>query len=290
MRNFRPEGKSLATGINWILADDAFLPTLGLELLAGENFKARSGRDSSAIILNESAVKLLELKKPLGTILIKNEGHDDEERLQIIGVIKDFHLQSPQQEIAPLAISFFKGFVFKDYISIRLGEEDIAGALAHVKSKWKAFEPGVPLRYSFLDENYNQLFYSEIQLGKLFGIFTALAMFIAGLGLFGLITLMLSERTKEIGIRKVLGASVGQIVLLFSKQFVLLVGIAFLIAAPLIWYGGQQWLQNFAFRIDLSFWPVVLALIAILSLTAITVGLRSANAARSNPVDALKNE
>ncbi|MEL7222679.1 MAG: FtsX-like permease family protein, partial [Bacteroidota bacterium] len=290
MRNFRAEGSSFATGINWILADDSFLPTLDIKFVEGENFKVRSSLDSNAIILNESAVSLLKIEEPLGTVLIKNEGRDDEERLRIIGVVKDFHLQSLQQEIAPLAISFFRGHVFKDFISIRLGEEDMTGAIAHVEEQWKTFEPGVPLRYSFLDEDYNQLFRSETQLSKLFGVFTALAMFIAGLGLFGLITLMLGERTKEIGIRKVLGASVSQIVLLFSRQFVLLVIVAFLIATPLVWYGGQQWLQNFAYRIDVNLWPAVLALMASLLLTAMTVGWRSAYAARNNPVDALKNE
>jgi putative ABC transport system permease protein len=290
IRDFRAEGNSEGAGLNWILADDTFLPTLDLELLAGENFKIGNSRDSLGVILNEAAVKKLALENPIGHVLIKNEGRDDEERLQVLGVVKDFHLQSLHQEIEPLAFCYFKDFVFKDYISIRLSDEDVAGAIAHVKNSWSAFEPDVPLRYSFLDENYNELFKSEVQLSKLFGVFTLLACFIAGLGLFGLVSLLLTERVKEIGIRKVLGASLGQIVLLLSRQFLFLLVIAFVVVVPLFWYGSTEWLQNFAYRIDLTATPLLGAGLGVLLLAAVTVGIRATQAALANPVEALKND
>lgn len=290
MRNFRAEGIEEGTGLNWILADDSFLPTLDLELLQGENFSIGNSRDSTGVILNETAVKQLGIENPLGQVLIKNEGRDDEERLQILGVVKDFHLQSLHQEIAPLAFCYFKDYVFKDYISVRLSEEDVSGAIAHVENSWSAFEPDVPLRYSFLDENYNELFKSEVQLSKLFGIFTLLACLIAGLGLFGLVSLLLTQRVKEIGIRKVLGASLGQIVLMLSRQFLLLLGIAFVIVVPLFWYGSTQWLQNFVYRIDLTPTPLIGAGLGVLLLAILTVGIRTTQAAMANPVEALRND
>lgn len=291
MRNFRMEGNDFATGLFWCRADDTFLPTLDIEVLSGENFRTLSSRDSNGVILNEAAVSWLRLEEdPIGKTLIKNEGEDDEERLTVLGVVKDFHLQSPHQEIKPLAITFFQDFVFKDYVAVRLGEEDIRGALAHIKETWKAFEPDVPMQYSFLDENYDQLFRSEVQLGKVFGLFAGLAAFIAAIGLLGLITLALTERVREIGIRKVLGASVGQVISLFSKQFIMMVGIAFLIAAPLIWYAAQTWLTDFAYRIDLSPWPILLAGLFTLGLALLTVGLQSARAGMANPVDVLRKE
>ena len=290
MRNFRAEGMDDGTGINWILADDSFLPTLDVELLEGRNFQARNSQDSMGIILNEAAVGLLGLENPVGHMLIKNEGRDDEERLQVIGVVQDFHLQSLHQEIQPLAFSFFKGFVFKDYISVRLSGDDVNSAIAHVEQRWESFEPGVPLRYTFLDENYNQLFASEVQLSRLFQVFTGLAMLIAGLGLFGLVSLLLAERVREIGIRKVLGASLTQIVLMLSKQFIWLIIIAFVIAVPLVWYGSTQWLQNFAYSIDYGPGPLLIAIAGVLTLGLVTVGLRALRAATANPVESLRNE
>ena len=290
MRNFRAEGRDVSTGVHWILADDTFLPTLGLELVAGENFRLHSSQDSMGIILNESAAALLGLDDPVGNYILKNEGRDDEERLQVVGVVEDFHLQSLHQEIQPLAICFFKDFVFKDYISVRLQGQDVAGAIEHVERSWQAFEPDVPLRFSFLDENYNRLFSSEVQLGKVMGSFTFLAILIACLGLFGLITLALEERVKEIGIRKVLGASTGEIVLLFSRKFLLLVGLAFLIAGPLIWYGGRRWLEDFAYSVDLGLGTILAAGAGALLLAGLTVGIKSARAALANPVDSLRSE
>ncbi|MEM9820963.1 MAG: ABC transporter permease [Bacteroidota bacterium] len=290
MREFNLEGHSIKKGMNWYQMDVDHLATLNMELASGRMFSPDLPSDSSGILLNEAAAKLLALDQPIGQYLIKNEGAEDEERLQILGVIKDFHFESLHHAVKPLAIQFFKGFVFKDYISVRIGGQDLASTIAHVATSWKSFEPEIPLRYSFLDKDYEALFQSEIQLVSVFALFSGLAIIIACLGLFGLAAFITEQRTKEIGIRKVLGASAYQIVSLLSREFLKLVMVAALIASPLVWYLMNQWLQNFHYRISILWWIFALATGLALLIACLTISYQSLRAAYSNPIHALRNE
>ncbi|PHN01954.1 ABC transporter permease [Flavilitoribacter nigricans] len=289
-RDFKKEGDEVSWGVDWYQIDEDHLETLEIELQAGRNFRAGTSADSTGLILNEAAVAYLGLDKPIGKYLIKNEGTEDEERLEIIGVVRDFNLESLHHKVKPLAIQYFQGFVFKDYITVRLAAGNPRAAIDHIEKSWQAFEPGVPLRYGFLDVRYDQLYKGETRLANVFALFTGLAIFIACLGLFGLITFVVARRTKEIGIRKILGASTQSILQLLSRDFLLLVGIAFLIAAPLSWWAMQRWLENFAYRIELHWWMPLLAGLAASLIAVITISLRSWSAARANPVDGLRDE
>jgi putative ABC transport system permease protein len=289
-RDFRKEGEEVSWGIDWYQIDEDHLETLEIELREGRNFRAGISADSSGLILNEAAVAYLGMDQPIGQFLVKNAGQEDEERLQVIGVVKDFNLESLHHKVKPLAIQYFKGFVFKDYITIRLAAGNPKSAIEHIEKSWQAFEPGVPLRYGFLEVRYDQLYQGETRLANVLTLFTGLAIFIACLGLFGLITFVVARRTKEIGIRKILGASPRGILQLLSKDFLILVGIAFLIAAPLSWWAMQSWLENFAYRIELHWWMPLLAGLAACLIAIVTISLRSWSAARANPVEGLRND
>ena len=204
--------------------------------------------------------------------------------------MKDFSFESMQTGVKPLVVQFFKGFVFKDYVSVRLAPGNPELALQHIKNTWKTFEPQVPLQYSYLEADYNTLFESEIRMGKIFSFFTGLALLIACLGLFGLAVFITEQRTKEIGIRKVLGATTAGLVKLLSMDFLKLVLVAFGIATPLAWYGLQRWLENFAHRTDLQWWVFALAGLVALLVALITVGVQSVKAALANPIESLRNE
>ena len=290
MRDFRVEGSENALGMNWYQVDDSHLATLHMKVKEGRGFDSEIVTDSFAVLLNEAAARQLGLKDPIGQFVVKNVGMEDEERLQVIGVLKDFNLESLHQPVAPLALQYFKGYVFKDYISIRLAAGNPEAAIGHVEKAWKQFEPGVPIRYSFLDADYDSLYRSEQLLSKAFALFSALALFIAGLGLFGLATYVAEQRTKEIGIRKVLGATVANILQLLSRDFLRLVAIAFLIATPLAWWGMRQWLQGFAYRVELHGWVFVLAGGIAAALALLSVGIQALRAALADPVKALRNE
>lgn len=289
-RDLNVEGESESENINWYQMDAEHLQTLGIQLAAGTGFRNGFASDSSGILLNETAVKKLGLRRPVGQYLIKSKGEEDEERVQVLGVMKDFSFESMQTNVKPLALQFYKGFVLRSYISIRLAPGDPESALHHLKDAWQKFEPGVPLPYSYLEADYNTLFESEVRMGKIFGVITGLALFIACLGLFGLAVFMTVQRTKEIGIRKVLGATTSGLVQLLTMDFLKLVLIAFGIAAPLAWLGMQRWLDNFAYRTDLNWWVFALAGSVAVAVALFTVGVQSVKAAFANPVDSLRNE
>ncbi|MEM8907560.1 MAG: FtsX-like permease family protein, partial [Bacteroidota bacterium] len=290
MREFNQEGSTIKKGINWYQMDGDHLATLNIDLVAGRTFQTESPVDSFSILINEATAKLLSLEDPIGKYLIKNQGADDEERLRIIGVIKDFHFESLHHAVKPLAIQFFKGFVFKDYISVRLTGQDLPNTIAHIEKTWKQFEPGVPLRYHFLEKSYDALFKSEQRLASVFNLFSGLAIIIACLGLFGLAAFITEQRTREIGIRKVLGASIYQIVTLLSQDFLKLVLIAALIASPIAWYLMNEWLQNFHYRVNILWWIFLVATVMALLIAALTVSLQSFKAALANPTDVLRSE
>ncbi|MEM8523121.1 MAG: ABC transporter permease [Bacteroidota bacterium] len=271
-------------------ADDDFLPTMGIELVAGRNFDEARGMDADAVIVNEATVNFVGWENPVGKRL--SYPGDNREYI-VVGVMKNFHPQSLRHSIEPFAIfhessnSYDNG---RSYIAakIQAGEERIV--LDEVKQMWSNFAPQAPFSFSFLDEDINAQYQSEERLASMLSTFTFLSIFIACLGLLGLITYITQQRTKEIGIRKVLGASVSSIVGLLSKDFLKLLVIALIIASPIAYYFMNNWLQNFAYSIDIQWWIFALAGFAAIVIAFLTVSFQSVRAALVNPVKSLRNE
>nr|WKN37789.1 ABC transporter permease [Tunicatimonas sp. TK19036] len=263
-----------------------YLETLGIALKTGRNFSPDRASDSSAVILNQAAVDALGLDEPIGALIdYVGEGYN-----QVIGVTEDFHYDSPHKPIAPFAFVLSAENQSLATIEVRIASEEVAATVADIKELWRQQAQDVPFVYSFLDEDYDALFRSEQRLGKLFTGFTILALIVAGLGLFGLAAYMAERRAKEIGIRKILGSSVTQVIMLLSKDFVRLLIIAFLIALPLGYLAMRQWLDNFAYRTDIPVILIILAGLSVIILAWLTVSYQSIKAALANPVDSLRNE
>lgn len=265
--------------------DEAFLPTLAITLTAGRNFSREFATDSSAVILNEAAAELFGWADPLGQTL--TQPGDSLWRANVIGVVQDFHFESLHKKIQPLVILYRP---FYQYLSIRVRPENIAATVQAVEKLWQEFIPQQSFEYSFLDQDFDGQYRAEQRTGKIFGIFAALAIFIACLGQFGLASFTIQKRTKEIGVRKVLGASVASIVGMLSKEFIKLVALGMLIASPLAYYMMNRWLQDFAYRIDIGVMTFILAGSLALVIALLTVSLQSVKAALANPADALRYE
>jgi putative ABC transport system permease protein len=245
---------------------------------------------TSAVVINETAVQKLRLKNPIGIRLDKEFGGAKKgEYVTIIGVVKDHHFQSLHHDILPMIIRPLSANEWR-FTSIKIGAQNIPETLALIESAWQRFTGGRPFEYSFLDEDFDRLYESEKRAGQLFGLFSFLAVFVACLGLFGLVSFAAERRTKEIGIRKVLGASVPRIILLLSSEVVLLVLAASVIAAPLGYLAMRQWLANFAFRITLSPSLFLLTAVSTLSIAVLSVSCRALKAAWANPADAIRHE
>ncbi len=290
MRDFRVEGANTSQGITWFRADPNFVPTLGLEIKEGRSFQPEMGTDSTAIVLNEAAVRSLGLENPVGQYIVKNQGAPDEEKLQVIGVVQDFNFESYYNEIKPLAIQYYFPDFQRDYVAIRLAAGQTDAGMAAVKATWNEFQPGNPLVFSFLDQDFDALFRADQRLGRTLGVFTVLAIVIACLGLFGLSVFNTERRAREIGIRKVLGASSRQIVQLLSKEFTRLVIVALLIAMPLSYWFISEWLEGFPVQMAIPVWVFVMAGLGAISLAWFTVGLQSLKVAVADPVKSLKEE
>jgi len=265
--------------------DEDFLPTLAITLNTGRNFSRDFATDTSAVLLNEAAVKLFGLANPLGQIL--TQPGDSLWRATVIGVVNDFHFESLHKPIQPLVVLHQP---FYQYLSIRLRPENLAATVQAVESLWREFVPQQPFEFSFLDQDFDALYRAEERTGKIFGLFAALAIFIACLGQFGLASYTIQKRTKEIGVRKVLGASATSIVGLLSKEFVKLVVIAMLIATPMAYYIMSRWLQDFAYRVTIGWQVFALAGALALVIALLTVSVQSIKAALANPAEALRYE
>ncbi len=263
---------------------------LGLHLIAGRMFSADLASDSTAFMLNESAVKELGWKNPEAAInkqlewLLPGVGF----RGPVIGVVKDFHYESLHRAIPPIAmhITYFG----VNFISARIQPTAVGTTLGFLEQTWRRYEPDYPFEYYFFDENFARQYEAEQRLGQTFGYCSALAIFIACLGLFGLAAYSAERRTKEIGIRKVLGASVNGIVTLMSKDFVKLVLVANVIAWPVAWFAMNNWLQNFAYRVNIGWGVFFLAGALALVIALVTVSAQAVKAAMANPVDSLRYE
>jgi putative ABC transport system permease protein len=267
--------------------DEQYLATLGMELVKGRNFSKEFGTDSTAIIINETCAGLLGYADPIGKDIYFSDDGNKVEPLKIIGVVKNFHFESLRQNVGPLCFRLEKSIgsgIFK------IKTNDIKSLVAGVESTWKKMAPGLPFSYRFLDDSFNSMYRAEQRMGKLALGFAILAIIVASMGLFGLATYASEQRVKEIGIRKVLGASVTNITQMLSKDFLKLIVIASLIAFPIAGWAMYTWLQNFAYRIDIQWWVfLVAALIAIL-IAMITISFQAIKAAVANPVKSLRTE
>jgi putative ABC transport system permease protein len=268
--------------------DEDYLPTLGMHLLLGRNFSKDFPSDHSAALINEAAVREFGLKKPIGQqFSITGDGSNGSKHsYTVVGVVKDFHFESMRHRIAPL-IMFYGGD--NSQLAVRIRTNDIPGLLHTIEQRWKA-ETGNPFVYSFLNERFNTMYQSEQRIGQLFGVFAGLAVLISCLGLFGLAALTTHQRTKEIGVRKVLGASVTSIVSLLLTNYLKLILIALVIASPIAGYTMSQWLGDFAYKIDLSWWIFVLAGGLATAVAILTVSFQAIKAALMNPVKSLRSE
>ncbi len=265
---------------------------LNLEVSSGRYFSPEIPTDThSTIIINEAAVKELGLKAPLGVRFVKDFGGAKEgEFVTVIGVVKDFNFISLHHKIYPMVIRPFPAGVAGQFVSIKIRPEKTSETLAFIENKWKENSGGLPFEYSFLADDLNTLYRVEQRTGQLFTLFSLLAVLIASLGLFGLASYTAEQRTKEIGIRKVLGSSISGVVVLLDKEYTKLVLLANLIAWPLAYFMMHRWLQNFAFRAHLGIGLFLFSAIAVLVIALLSVSFHSLKAALSNPVDSLRFE
>ncbi len=277
--------------ISSYLTDENFVPTLKIELTDGRNFRANSQSDSASVILNETAVKAIGWKNPIGQWM-RYPGNANQ-RFQVVGVVKDFHLYSVRAAIEPLAIFHESSKTYQtwgSYMAVRLLPNTEKASIEKISNIWKSSIPNVPFEYDFLDKSFARMYQSENQMASILLVFTALALFIGCLGLFALATFTAEQRTKEIGIRKVLGASVMGITALLSKDFLKLVAIALVIGSPVAWYFMNQWLGDFAYRIDIEWWIFALVGGTAILIAIATVSFQAIRAALMNPVKSLRSE
>lgn len=267
--------------------DYDYLENLNMEMLEGRFFSREFGSDSTAIIINETTVKLTGLDNPVGKNIYGSDGNGNISTYHIIGVIKNFNYESLKQNVGALSMVLGNNSSRSAY---RFNANDVTGLVDIIQDKYKAVAPGMPFDYSFLDESFDNMYRQEQRVGSVAITFAILAIIIACLGLLGLATYIAEQRTKEIGVRKVLGASVSNIVRMLSTDFVKLVLIAFLIATPIAYWFMNQWLQDFAFRIDLSWWIFAATGIISLIVALITLSFQAIRAAISNPVNSLRTE
>ncbi|AKD57628.1 ABC transporter permease [Spirosoma radiotolerans] len=270
--------------------DADYLNTLQIKLKQGRNFSESFPGDAmGAVLVNEALVKKMGWTSPIGKRVKSYLDKDKLFEAQVIGVVGDFHTYSLQHKIEPLVLDMPAPFE-KDNLYIRIRPGEAKEALAYIQTVYQQFDPSASPSFHFLDENFSQQYKAEQKQGQLLLSFTILAVLIACLGLFGLAALAAEARTKEIGIRKVLGASVISIVSLLSKDFLKLVIIAIVISTPIAWYAMSQWLQSFAYKVDLAWWVFALAGLLAVGVALLTVGFQSVKAALTNPIESLKSE
>ncbi|UOE50478.1 ABC transporter permease [Mucilaginibacter sp. SMC90] len=262
--------------------DHDYLQTLGIKLVAGRNFNPDMKTDSQAVIINQTMAKRLGLKNPIGKKIV-NYGPGK----TIIGVVQDFNFESMRDGIEPMVLHLEAS---ESIVSVKIKAGDVKNALAQITTTWKQFAPNQPIRYTFMDERFASMYADVQRMGRIFTSFAVLAIVIACLGLFALAAFMAEQRSKEIGIRKVLGATIGNITTMLSMNFVKLVFIAIVIATPIAYYAMTKWLQDFTYRVPLSWWMFAIAGIAAIVIALITVSYQSIKAALMNPVKSLKAE
>lgn len=276
-------------GLSSYIIDESFIPTYQISVSKGRNFSTEFN-DSASVILNETAIKQIGWKDPVGKIL---DYPGNSQTFTVIGVVKDFNNESLRTAVEPFALFYKTANTYsmgKSYVSVRVKPGNVTEKLSALEAKWKAFAPNTPFDYNFMDSAFEALYRSEQRMGKIVGIFTIISIFVACLGLFGLAAFTAELRTKEIGVRKVLGASVQGLVALLSKDFVKLVLLSTIIAFPIAWWAMNKWLEDFAYRIEIGWWVFVVAAIIALLIALFTVSFQAIKAAMANPVKSLRTE
>jgi putative ABC transport system permease protein len=259
-----------------------------MKMVKGRNFSKDFPTDSVGIIVNESAAAVLGMKDPLNEKMYRPKDNNMTPlAMHVVGVVKDFNFASMHEKVGPLILQLADN---RGKMAIRLRPGTATTMVQQIEAKWQTMAHGLPFSYTFMDNDFNNLYHAEQQTGQVFITFAIFAILIACLGLFGLVTYAAEQRVKEIGVRKVLGAKVTGIVALLSKDFTKLVLISALIAFPLAWWGMNQWLQSFAYRIGVSWWIFVVAGSGAMLIALLTVSVQTIRAALANPVKSLRSE
>ncbi|HEY8784512.1 MAG TPA: FtsX-like permease family protein, partial [Mucilaginibacter sp.] len=271
--------------------DDDYIKTLDMKMAAGRSFSNQMQTDSSGIIINEAAAKFLGLKDPINKPLYRSNGGKQDisnsKAYHIIGVVKDFNFSSLRNVISPVVLVLARN---TGALSVRVNTKNLPALLGQIEGKWNELSPNVKMNFSFMDQDFDATYRAEKRMGTISIVFTSLAVIIACLGLFGLAAYAAEQRTKEIGIRKVLGASISTIAAMLSFDFIKLVFIAILISLPAGWFLMNIWLQDFAYRVNIQWWILAVAGIAAILIAIITISFQAIRAALSNPVDSLRSE
>ena len=300
LSNGYPAGELAATGYfpegygdkdPWLIYHFAVDPdfidkTMNMQIINGRNFSTEFTTDSTAVLINEVLLKRLAWDDPIDKIIQADRAEGTKYR--VIGVIKDFHNQSLHQQINPIMLRFLRGQ--PRYLIIKLMSDHTPSTLLALENVWESINPEIPLDYQFLDERIAWFYEDEQKMGKIFIYFTLFALLIAALGLYGLASFIAEQRTKEIGIRKAMGATVARIAYILSRDFTKPVLLANLVAWPLVWFTMNKWLQNFSFRTDPAWWIFPAAALVTLLLALITVNIQTIRAASANPVNSLRYE
>jgi putative ABC transport system permease protein len=285
-----PDQKNQKTDLGQISVDHDFLQTIGAKFVAGRNFDINVASDkTTGMIINQSAVKALNLTDPIGKkIVVQNNVDTPNNELEVIGVIDDMQYFTLREASKPVM------YYIKDWgkyeIALKLGKGNYSSTLKQVETIWKEIAPQWPFSYQFLDERINNNYKSEINTGKIITGLSGISIFLSILGILGMILITIQQRTKEIGILKVNGARISEVLMMLNKDFVKWVAIAFVIATPIAWYAMHKWLENFAYKTELSWWIFALAGSLTLGISLLTVSWQSWKAATRNPVEALRYE
>ncbi len=269
--------------------DEDYVKTLGMKMTAGRNFSAQMPSDSNTVVINETAAKFLGFNNAVNKIIYKSSGGTNPtfKPYTIIGVIKDFNFSSLRENINPVILQL--GDDTGD-LSLKVQTTNLPALLAQIEDKWRGMSSPRHFQYSFMNQDFDGMYRTEQRTGTIFIAFTILAIAIACLGLFGLAAYAAEQRTKEIGIRKVMGASVSLIVAMLSRDFIKLVCIAILISSPIAWWAMNKWLQNFAYRTSFQWWVIAVAGLTAIIIAFITISFQSFKAAVANPVKSLRSE
>jgi len=268
--------------------DEDYISTLAMKIKSGRDFSAQMPSDSNAIVINETTAKFLGFTDPVNKVVYRSSGGPNPtyKPYTIIGMVKDFNFSSLRDNISPVVMQLNTD---NSSLSIKVNTANIPALLSQIETKWKDFTPA-HFQYTFMDQDFDAMYRSEQRIGTIFIAFTTLAIVIACLGLFGLAAYAAEQRTKEIGIRKVLGASIANIAGMLSKDFIKLICIAIVISSPIAWYLMQKWLQDFAYRINIEWWVIAIAGFAAILVAFITISFQSVKAAVANPVNSLRSE